>query len=100
MARHGIQRMSERAPMGSSETTNQDSTRSTEDRIRERAYERYQERGGEHGRDTDDWLEAEREVEGEKVPHNRDQELPPRKGDSIESTVGSEGSPDGARSTR
>ena len=35
----------------------------TEDRIRQRAYERYRERGGEHGHDMDDWFEAEREVE-------------------------------------
>ena len=32
------------------------------DRIAARAYELYQQRGGSHGRDTDDWLEAEREV--------------------------------------
>jgi len=32
------------------------------DRIAARAYELYQQRGGGHGRDTDDWLEAEREV--------------------------------------
>ena len=62
MAGQGNQRNSEREPMGSSETTNQESTRPREDRIRQRAYERYQERGGEHGRDTDDWLEAEREL--------------------------------------
>lgn len=32
------------------------------DRIAERAYELYQQRGGEHGRDLDDWLEAECEL--------------------------------------
>jgi hypothetical protein len=32
------------------------------ERIAARAYELYQQRGGGHGRDTDDWLEAEREV--------------------------------------
>ena len=32
------------------------------DLISRRAYERFQMRGGEHGRDQDDWLEAEREV--------------------------------------
>ena len=32
------------------------------DRIAARAYELYLARGGSHGRDTDDWLEAEREV--------------------------------------
>jgi Protein of unknown function (DUF2934) len=33
-----------------------------QDLISRRAYERFQMRGGEHGRDQDDWLEAEREV--------------------------------------
>ena len=32
------------------------------DRIAKRAYELYAERGGEHGRDQDDWLRAEQEV--------------------------------------
>lgn len=32
------------------------------DRIRARAYELFQARGGSHGRDLDDWLTAEREV--------------------------------------
>jgi hypothetical protein len=31
--------------------------------IRRRAYQLYVERGGEHGRDLDDWLQAKREVE-------------------------------------
>jgi hypothetical protein len=31
------------------------------ERIQRRAYDRYQERGGEHGRDQEDWFEAERE---------------------------------------
>jgi hypothetical protein len=34
------------------------------DRIAIRAYERFQMRGAEHGRDEDDWLEAERELNG------------------------------------
>ena len=34
----------------------------TEDDIRRRAYQRYLERGGGHGLDFDDWLEAEREL--------------------------------------
>ena len=33
-----------------------------EDDIRARAYEMYEERGGEHGHDIDDWLRAEDEV--------------------------------------
>jgi hypothetical protein len=32
------------------------------DLITRRAYERFQMRGGEHGRDEEDWLEAEREL--------------------------------------
>ena len=32
------------------------------DRVARRAYELYQQRGGEPGRDLDDWLEAEREL--------------------------------------
>jgi Protein of unknown function (DUF2934) len=35
---------------------------SHQDLISRRAYERFQMRGGEHGRDQDDWLEAEREL--------------------------------------
>jgi Protein of unknown function (DUF2934) len=34
----------------------------SKERIAARAYELYLQRGGSHGRDTDDWLEAEREV--------------------------------------
>ena len=36
------------------------------DEIRRRAYERYQQRGGNHGQHFDDWLEAERELRGRK----------------------------------
>jgi hypothetical protein len=34
----------------------------TDDDIARRAYELYEERGGEHGHDVDDWLRAEREL--------------------------------------
>jgi hypothetical protein len=34
--------------------------------IRMRAYQRYQARGGEHGMDFEDWLEAERELKTRK----------------------------------
>lgn len=37
-----------------------------EDLIRREAYRRYQERGGEAGSAVDDWLEAEREVDGQR----------------------------------
>lgn len=33
-----------------------------QDAIRERAYEIYEERGGQHGADLEDWVRAEREV--------------------------------------
>ena len=36
------------------------------DDIRRRAYQRYQERGGNHGRHFDDWLEAEKELRTRK----------------------------------
>ena len=35
-----------------------------EDAIRRRAYELYEQRGGEHGHDVDDWLQAEEEIAG------------------------------------
>jgi hypothetical protein len=34
----------------------------TDEDIARRAYELYERRGGGHGRDVDDWLEAEREL--------------------------------------
>jgi hypothetical protein len=34
----------------------------TEDEIARRAYQLYEARGGAHGRDLDDWLQAEREL--------------------------------------
>ena len=41
------------------------------ERIANRAYELYMARGGADGQDLQDWLEAEREVEGERAS-NRD----------------------------
>jgi len=38
------------------------SPENTEDRIRQRAYELYEQRGREDGHDLDDWLTAEAEV--------------------------------------
>ena len=38
------------------------SHRPEHDAIARRAYEIYQERGGEHGAHVDDWLQAEREI--------------------------------------
>jgi hypothetical protein len=39
-----------------------DSTEALQSRIRLRAYELYEQRGGEHGHDIDDWLQAELEL--------------------------------------
>jgi hypothetical protein len=36
--------------------------RALNDSVAQRAYQRYEERGREHGRALDDWLEAEREL--------------------------------------
>jgi len=60
-----------------------------EERIRQRAFERYQQRGSEDGRDFEDWLEAEREendffdstkhppVDIPEAPHRDDAGTPP-----------------------
>jgi hypothetical protein len=44
------------------------SSEPNEEDIRLRAYHRYVERGGGHGQDYEDWLEAERELKGAKQP--------------------------------
>ena len=38
----------------------------SEEDIRNRAYQRFLERGGGHGMDFEDWLEAERELKGRR----------------------------------
>jgi len=48
----------------SSERADDRPTSRDDEWIRQRAYERFCERGGEHGRDLEDWLEAERELAG------------------------------------
>jgi hypothetical protein len=52
----------------SSDQTRADSMASepSEEEIRLRAYRRYVERGGSHGRHFDDWLEAEKELKTER----------------------------------
>jgi hypothetical protein len=42
-------------------------TQPSDDDIRRRAYERYLERGANHGMDFEDWLAAERELRASKV---------------------------------
>ena len=49
----------EQAPMGPPAEPSQDD-------IRHRAYERYLERGGDHGLHFDDWVEAEKELKSRK----------------------------------
>jgi len=39
----------------------------TREHIAQRAYELYQQRGGAHGRDLDDWLTAERELRNQNL---------------------------------
>jgi hypothetical protein len=39
------------------------------EQIAQRAFELWQERGGEHGSDQDDWLRAERELSGGRSDH-------------------------------
>lgn len=43
----------------------------SQDRIAARAYELYLARGGEDGRDWDDWLAAERELSSDTPPGER-----------------------------
>jgi hypothetical protein len=43
-----------------------ESTSDLQEQIRLRAYELYEQRGREDGRDLDDWLQAESEVTGQK----------------------------------
>jgi hypothetical protein len=42
--------------------TPRDKPRPDPERVAQRAYERFQSRGGEHGRHQDDWFEAERDL--------------------------------------
>lgn len=58
------------APPATSETPNLTANLSPEptyDEIAQRAYQLYEHRGGEHGRDWDDWLQAERELRQQAV---------------------------------
>ncbi len=48
-------------------TRDQESPDSTEQLVRERAYELYEERGCEAGHELDDWLQAEEEILGKRT---------------------------------
>jgi hypothetical protein len=41
------------------------------ERISQRAFERFEARGGEHGRDQEDWFEAERELSQDRDREDR-----------------------------
>lgn len=51
----------------SSARSNANPVSNLEEKIRLRAYELYQQRGGEHGRDFDDWLQAESDILQQKL---------------------------------
>jgi hypothetical protein len=38
----------------------------SDEKVRDRAYQIFEERGSEHGHDVDDWLKAERELRNER----------------------------------
>ena len=48
------------------------------DRVAQRAYELYLQRGGAEGQDLDDWLSAEQELKSRPQPHGRVSEGPDR----------------------
>ena len=50
---------------GTSKRRSRAATESVEEAIQRRAYELHLEHGGPHGRDLDDWLEAEREIQAQ-----------------------------------
>ena len=45
----------------------------TEDVVRTRAYELFEQRGYQHGHDVEDWLEAEAELKGKKSTSSADE---------------------------
>ena len=55
------------------ETSDAGSQELTEDIIRTRAYQLFEQRGCEHGHDLDDWLVAEAELMGKKPSARADQ---------------------------
>ncbi len=51
------------APRGT-QSAQQERQAPDRDAVARRAYERFVQRGGEHGRDLEDWVEAEKELGG------------------------------------
>ena len=56
------------------EASDADSPVTSEDTIRARAYQLFEQRGCEYGHDLDDWLLAEAELTGKKPVASTDQE--------------------------
>ena len=50
----------------------------SEEAIRNRAYQIYEERGCEPGYELDDWFQAEADVLGKKAPHADRKAVPPK----------------------
>jgi hypothetical protein len=68
----GVERSEEdgaitRAVAGESSGSRSMASEPSDEDIRARAYQRYLERGGDHGMDFEDWLTAERELKGSRV---------------------------------
>ena len=57
-----------RRPMG---RPNGNAATVSSDEVAKRAYEIYQARGGQHGADMDDWLEAERQLKQQQQPQTQ-----------------------------
>src|SRR5262249_35609558 len=82
-------------PRATNGRTAKRATAPSADKIALRAYEIYISRGGEHGRDLEDWLQAESELQNERaVPR-------PKRGDGVSSpsrreTMGSRSTPNTA----
>jgi len=56
-----------------SRVSNAGSLELTEEILRMRAYQLFEQRGHEHGHDVDDWLQAEAEITGKKPSTSVDQ---------------------------
>jgi len=59
-------------PRPKEQQISQDAETDLQERIRCRANEIYLERGGKHGSDLDDWLQAEKEILGQEIDHSVD----------------------------
>jgi len=63
--------LSDRESSQPSENGSRSETAEFNTKVARKAYELFQRRGGESGRDIEDWLEAERLVRQEQYPANR-----------------------------